>query len=587
MTTKLVDHLPTIESPVIGIDIETTYTNKKKDTADPFVDRIVSIQVSDGNDVWILQDNFTAVIPLLIDPDRKKIIHSAIFDCQFLDHQLGIRTRNIWDSLIMERVIYTGYIGMSHSLDSVLARRMGVILNKETRNQFANHTGPLTSEQIKYAADDVAHLIKLRELQLKDISDQQLGKVAALENAFTPVLVKASLAGVRLDHELWEQQSKLIRRRAYETGARLAEMAGLGVQYDIFGDISWDMNFGSNEQLKKLLRDKFKLEDVTSVSEEALMLLSYQHGGEVKIFIDALLEHREWQGRLRWHYDDYINPVTGKIHAVWNQLQASTGRMSCSDPNLQNVPNPLKGKEGDPNFRLLFLPPETNWSFVISDFSKQEPGILAHLSQDERLIDAYNSADVYVEIAKAAYGKEEISKIERYNVKQGLLSCFYGAGIPKLAGRMGLSLKEAEDFRNRVHQTFPKTARWSKEQEGILKRRGFTMTLTGRRQNFNQIQNGDTEGYYGTVAVNYPVQGSAVDMFKLGAVYLDKAIGENQYNALADIFIHDEIVAAGDNDQTQELKYQVVGAMEKAASDLCTTVEIKADAFVNERWAKD
>lgn len=584
---KTVDYLPTIESPEIAIDIETTWTNKKRDSANPFEDRIICISVSDGRDVWILESNFMSVAPLLVDGSRRKVIHNAIFDLQFLNHHLGVTTKNIWDTLIMERMIHTGELGVPNDLASVLARRLGVTLNKETRAQFANHSGQMTAEQINYAAEDALHLLKLKESQIKDISDMQLGKVAKLENAFTPVLVRASLDGIGFDSDLWEQYQKTIHQTAYEKGKELADMLGLAVQYDIFGETAWDFNFGSSDQIKRLFKDKF---DVTlaSASEESLKDLAETRGGEIKALIDLLLEQREWQNRKRWRYDEFVNPITGRIHPVWNQLQAGTGRMSCDNPNLQNVPNPLKAKPGDPNFRLLFPPDDTGEHvYIIADYAKQEPGILAHITGDENLINAYNSGDIYMEMAKIAYEKDEISKNERYDVKQGLLSAYYGAGIPKLANRMGISEEKAREFRDRMHKAGPKAVKWANEQEGLLLRRGFTLTLSGRRTNFLQLKNGGGHGSYYNAAINYPIQGSAADMFKLGAAYFYQTAVENYPTAAANIFVHDEMVVRCKREEAEEVLYQVSGAMEKAAHDLCPSVNIKADAHIHDRWEKD
>jgi DNA polymerase I len=594
MTVKTVEYLPTIESEVVGLDIETNWTDKTKDGANPYVDKIVSITISEPNgNVWLMENNFTAAIPLLIQPNQKKIIHNAIYDLQFLNHHLGISTRNVWDSLIVERVINTGDSSKANDLASVLARRLGITLDKSIRSQFANHTGPMTSEQKKYAGEDVAYLIPLRESQLKDISNQQLGKVVALENAFVHALVKASLDGVGFDQELWDQQQRQISKEVRIREKAITDLLGLGYQYDIFGETILDINLGSTKQLQKLIKDKFDIE-IGSTSEEELLDWTNHPNKDLAAFIKLLLEYKEWLKRQQWHFNDYVHPITGRIHANWNQLKV-TGRMGCSDPNLQQIPNPLKGNPGDPNFRLLF-PPDLlgEYVYIVSDFSKQEPGILAHISQDENLIAAYNSGDIYVEMAKIAYETSEISERQRYDVKQGLLSAYYGAGIPKLADRMGISEEIATDFKARMRKAGPKAARWSDSQESLLKRRGFSETLSGRRIYFPQLMRErfdpsaylDKKSYYNK-SINYPIQGTAADMFKLGAVHFYNHMAANpSYDAAANIFVHDELVVRVKREQAQEVYFHVIAAMEKAASDLCPSVHIKADAHINDRWEK-
>jgi DNA polymerase-1 len=586
MTTKIVDYLPTLETEIVGVDIETTWQNKKRDTADPYTDRIISIQVSDGNDVWILQNNFTCLIPVLTNPNVKKICHNYYFDGQFLEHTIGTRTKNIYDSLIVERVINTGMTGVDNDLASTVARRLGVTLNKETRSQFANHTGPMTKEQLDYAAADVIHLLNLRESQIKDVSNQQLGRIVSLENEFVSVLVKATLEGVGFDHELWDQQQKQIYLKVRELESKLADLAGLGRTWDIFGESVIDANLGSTQQLQKLIKSIYGVE-VHSTSEESLKELSHKGSKELTEFIDVLLEYKEWQKRSTWRFDEYVNPITGNIHANVNQLQARTGRMSMNSPNLQNVPSPLKLKEGEPNFRLIFLPKAMDYnSFSCSDFEKQEPGIVAHLSGDEVMITAYNSEDMYVEVAKSVYNKQEISKQERFACKTGLLASLYGAGIQTLARHMSISEQVATEFKNRVRRSFPKAARWSDAQEGLLKRRGFTLTAMGRRQNFPEIVNGGGRGSYYSASINYAVQGTAADMTKYAGVLADRVLEENNYDATIVLFVHDEILVRVRDDQAEEVKYQVLSAMELAASEICPSVQIRAEGHVNKRWTK-
>lgn len=583
MNIQQVDTLPSMERSVLGVDIETSTLYAKKHS-DPFRDRIISVQVSDGETVWVLQDNFRSLIPMLVNPEIKKLSHNAIFDLTFLNKQLGVETVNIYETLLAERVLHTG-MNMNHGLKDVLARRFGVFLNKETRDQFADHVGKLTQEQLEYAAADAYYLPKLRDEQLKDISKAGLGRIVALENSVIPVWVDMTLTGVGFDRTLWAQHEKWIAQRLEEIQLKMAGYLGLSRQLSAFGGVGLSLNLNSGDQVLPVLAARgIELEDFR---HDTLVAASYRFDDP---FLLDLLEYKSWVKMSQWSNPEYVHPVTGRIHAQWNPVKADTGRPSSSKPALQNVKRP---EENQPNFRHLFVP-AYGYSFGVFDFAQQEIRILADLSEDQGLIEATKAGDIYGELASGVYGKTITKKDpERFIMKTGLLSHFYRISNKSLAHKLGVSLQEAEKFRNVANGRFPKARAWGDQQVGSAIHRGFTTTAWGRRRYYPDALSATSgslgQAAYGRTereAVNAPVQGTAADISKLAMQLFWSECKAKGWDAHLVLAVHDELVVEMRSDQAEEVKEHVVKAMQSAMETICPKIVAGVDADIMCRWEK-
>src|SRR5574341_597224 len=245
MKIEQVKALPPINASIVGVDIETSFDLKgEEDSANPYTDRMLSIQVSDGETVWILEDNFMSAVSVLANPEVKKVGQGFAYDLKFLRHNLGINIENIHDTLMAERVLHAGQI-MPHGLDAILSRRCGVFVDKSIRDQFANHEGQFTEQQLEYMATDVFYLPKIREMQLQDASLRGLGRVIALENETVPVTADMILRGICFDHELWDSSVVWIKEKKEEIKLRIAEYAGVPYTPNLFGGVELGINLSS------------------------------------------------------------------------------------------------------------------------------------------------------------------------------------------------------------------------------------------------------------------------------------------------------------------------------------------------------
>lgn len=591
MDVQLVSALPSIESSVVGIDIETTRRYKNGDSkapADPRRDRIVSLQVSDGNRVWVLTGNYNSALPLLINPDVKKVGHNIAFDIGFLNQHLGIQIDNVHDTLIAERTIHAGNNALGHGLDDVLARRYGVFTDKSIRNQFEDHTGALTEEQLEYAGIDAYYLVKMREDQLREIGKAGLGRVISVENRIIPIVAQMSLNGIGFDRDLWGQYQVQIEQRLLEIARRVASYLQVPSYIPMFGAPSLGVDLNSADQLKDYLWKYHGLEVENTREETFQMIMDDMPDHPACRFLRDVLEWKEWDKRRSWAYHEHIHPITGRIHPLWKPFEARTGRVACERPNLMQVPRWTGGAD-EPNFRLLFLPTADGRVFIIADYSQQEPRIFAQVAGDKAMRAACREKDVYIAFGRDVY-KREITKgsEERQTVKNSVLARLYGGQPKKLSSMLHISLEAAEEFARQIDQAYPTAKKWSDEQLHQLMMRGYTTTLLGRKRYFPEIREAPQNkmGKYRNQAVNTPIQGSGADMFKLAATKLYDVIKANNYDAFPALFVHDELVVECREDQAQEVYYQLVGCMEEAGRELCPDVEIIAEGKINEKWVK-
>lgn len=344
-------------------------------------------------------------------------------------------------------------------------------------------------------------------------------------------------------------------------------------QYDIW------CNFGYAKQVLMLLRwlkaDMTMLENTQRSTVDTY--IDY-HNDDAADYLKKLIEWRTWTKLRSWGYDKYVLE-TGRIHPKWNQTGTDTGRISCGggdndekNVNMQNVPSP---EEERPNMRLLF-PARKNYKLAVADYGQQEARALAQISQDKQLLAAANSEDVYTEMAKYVYGKDEITHDERFLAKTAFLAMSYGSGVMRIAAVLGIPLEQAEDVIQMFHKAFPVMMRWGDNQFNVIRRDGYTLTLNGRKRFCPEAQGHMSDamtGHFRNVARNAPIQGTGADIVKIAMVKIYKEIKEKNLDAFIDRQIHDEIVVEyRDTIDDEDMKEMVVRNMQDAMRSLCPDV---------------
>src|SRR5947208_428417 len=375
---------------VIGLDTETT-------DLDPYLARLRLIQLASPDGVYIIDLNKFAdrdlkrsegLAPLrrlLSAPRPIKIAHNAKFDAKFIKHNLGVDIVGLFDTLLASQLVSAGDIEERHGLNAIAARYLNEEVDKSER--LSNWEFELSEAQLQYAARDAAVLIPLRDKLIERIKSLDLVRCAQLEFECVMPVVDLELAGFYMNKERWLEQLAIVEERRAELANELQEMLGEGVaQASLFGPPRANINLDSQQQVTEAL-NRLGIPLPDSTRNWKLQPLAAQYPVVAK-----LLEYRTMQKALTRYGQNYmeiINPKTGRLHADFRQIGAPTGRFSCTNPNIQQVPHSVE-------YRRCFSGHPTGRKLVIADYSQIELRILAEFSGDRGFINAFNSgADLH------------------------------------------------------------------------------------------------------------------------------------------------------------------------------------------------
>jgi DNA polymerase-1 len=369
---------------------------------------------------------------------------------------------------------------------------------------------------------------------------------------------------------------------------RIGEVADLPRETDLFGESKANINLNSTQQVQAMFESlgfTVTLKGEKTTNKIALAaFLDANPGFKYASVIEDVITWRQWSHMVSGAYAKEVQS-DGKIHCQWNQVEADTGRFSCSKPNLQNVERPRPER---PNLRHLFLPEDDDHTFLIADYNQQEPRVFAQISGDVNLRRACSESDVYIGMVKQIFGIDvKKGDKKRDDAKTGVLADLYGAQPATLASRLKCSMAEAEAFHAKITEQFRDARRWSTRTIDSAKNTGQVRTLLGRIRYFPEAQiYKKISPHLANQFVNTPIQGSGADMLKLALDKFGAVCEEHDYPAYPSMVVHDEIVVQCRKDFAEEVYYQLVGSMEEAGSELCPDVKIIADGTISPRWDK-
>jgi DNA polymerase-1 len=397
-----------------------------------------------------------------------------------------------------------------------------------------------------------------------------------------PVLASMERAGVRIDGEFFSHMSQDLDVRMQALEKEIHEIAGE------------PFNINSTQQLSDILFKKLQLphEGLRKTSSgyysTAANVLEELQAVDTTGIVKAIGEYREL-GKLKGTYVDalplMVNPETGRIHTSFNQTGAVTGRLASSNPNLQNIP--IRSEVGQ-QIRRGFVT-EPGWVFLSADYSQVELRILAHISQDPALLDAFHhDQDVHRTTAAAVYNKaiEDVTYNERRFAKAVNFGLIYGMGPYRLARDSELTLGEAEEYIKAYFARFPGIRRYLDETVRQARTQGYVETLFGRRRYFPVFQssvagnNRQVTARAEREAVNHPIQGTAADIIKVAMIRLHKELSA-RYRARLVLQVHDELLLEVPEDELAEVFPLVLETMSQAF-DL--DVPLKVEAETGQNW---
>ena len=435
----------------------------------------------------------------------------------------------------------------------------------------------LPSQVYEYAAEDADITLRLKnklEPELKKFECEKL--FYEIEMPLMPVLAEMEMNGVCLDTESLKETSKVFTDRMNELERRIYELAGV------------PFNIASPKQVGEILFDKLKIVEKAKktktgqyvTSEEVLQQLRNKH----EIVAD-ILEHRGLKKLIGTYVDalpKLINPRTGHIHTSFNQTITATGRLSSSDPNLQNIP--IRGEDGK-EIRKAFIP-EPGCLFFSADYSQIELRVMAHLSQDPQMIEVFKEGkDLHAATAANIYKKpiEEVTRDERTKSKRANFGIIYGITVFGLAERLDIPRDEAKMLIDGYFATFPQVHDYMEKSKEIARQKGYVTTLFGRRRYLPDINshNATVRGFAERNAINAPIQGTAADIIKVAMIHIHERFKQEGIRSKMILQVHDELNFSVYPEEKEKVEAIVIEEMQKAFP---LSVPLVADSGFGENW---
>lgn len=519
--------------------------------------KIVSASVSDGENFFFDTSEVEKLKPIIENPNIKKIGFDAKSDYHLL--------------------LNNGYTLKGLEYDVLLASYVKDPNRKHTLEaqalDFLNHI--ILSNESEIGKCDEAHTIfRLYEYWQKNLDEREQKIVNEIEIPLTLVLAKMEHTGVAIDCEYLKELSSYMTEK-------LAELEDL--IYQLAGE---PFNINSPKQVAEVLFDKLELKTKKKKSRSTSADVLEEMAQEYEI-CEYILQHRKF-AKLKSTYTDALPTLISKkdsrIHTTYNQALTVTGRLSSSNPNLQNIP--IRSEEGN-KIRSAFCAMDKENSLILSaDYSQIELRLLAHVSGDEHLIHAFTSGeDVHAMTAAKVFGVElkDVTKEMRRRAKAVNFGIVYGQSKYGLAKSLGITNAEAQEFIDKYFETYPKVKEYMNNEVEFVAQNGYVETAFGRKRYLASelhSSNYQIREFAQRAAINQPLQGTAADLIKIAMIRVDKAIDKMKTKMIMQV--HDELVFEVPKDELEQLKSIILDCM--ALKDQNLKIPLDVDINYGTSW---
>ena len=517
---------------------------------------------------------------LLEDENIEKIGQNIKYDMIVLN-RYGVNIKGkIFDTMIAHYVIQPE---IHHNMDYLAeiylnykTIKIDELIGPKGKNQ--KNMRDLDPKDIyRYACEDADVTLKLKNILEKELVKNNAEKLfLEIEMPLVPVLVNMETNGVRIDPEALKQTSVHLTARMNE------------IEKEIYQLADEEFNISSPKKVGEILFEKLKLNEKAKktktgqyvTSEEVLESLRSKHP-----IVEKILDFRGLKKLLSTYIDSLpllINKRTGKIHTSFNQTVTSTGRLSSSNPNLQNIP--IRNEDGK-EIRKAFIP-DDGCKFFSADYSQIELRIMAHLSQDKNMIDAFNEGnDIHAATASKLYKRPiaDITRDERSKAKTANFGIIYGISVFGLAERMNVSRQEAKELIEGYFTTYPQIKEYMDKSIEVAREQGYIETIFGRKRFLPDInsRNAVVRGYAERNAINAPIQGSAADIIKVAMINIYNRFQSESLKSKMILQVHDELNFSVYPNEEEIVQKIVVEEMEKAYK---MRVPLNADSGWGNNW---
>ena len=519
--------------------------------------------------------------PLFENEEIAKIGQNIKFDLMVLA-KLGIAVRGKkLDTMLMHYLLDSE---SRHNMDFLAERYLNyspiaieTLIGKGAKQLTMDMVG--VERVAEYAAEDADVTLRLKNVLYPEVEKMaMLDLYHNIEAPMIDVLAAMEMAGVTVDCEALARYAVELREMLQRLESEVREMAGEPA-----------LNINSSRQLGEVLfgklriTDKPKMTKTKQFSTEEEYLQGFAHDFPI---VSKILEYRGVKKLLSTYVEalpELVNKETGKIHTSYNQAVTATGRLSSTNPNLQNIP--VRDALGKP-IRAAFVASDAEHTLVAADYSQIELRLMAHLSGDEALIEAFKQGeDIHAATAARLYGKgvAEVSSDERRSAKTANFGIIYGISAFGLAQRLDISNRDAKELITNYFETYPGVKRYMDDAVAKATTEGYVETMFGRRRTLHDItsSNRTVRGLAERNAINAPIQGSAADIMKLAMVEIYRRFEAEGIRSKMIMQVHDEVVVDTLNEELESVKRIVKEAMESVAS---LSVPLIAEVNSAENW---
>lgn len=519
--------------------------------------------------------------PFFENSDLSFVGHNLKFDYQVLANE-GIQIKNLGFDVMLASYLLNSH-NRQHSLEHLMmeylgkARRSSSDLQGKGKQMIALQDLPLTLVN-EHCGEDLFAIFFLKHVLERQLRERHLDKLLnEIELPLLPILAGMERWGIFVDipclHAMSIEVQKLISALAQE----------------IFALVGETFNINSPKQVSEILFTKMGIrapkKTATGLSTSSDVLESLQHEYPIA---GKILEYRTLE-KLRSTYLESlpydIHPKTKRIHCTFNQTVAATGRLSCQDPNLQNIP--IRTEVGR-KIRTAFRPERPDWSFLAADYSQIELRLLAHLSEDPNMIQAFQRGeDIHAHTASTVFEVplKEVTSSQRYSAKAVNFGIVYGQQAFGLSQVLGIDVKEASKIIQAYFERFPRIKEYIEASKEQARTTGRSVTLTGRERLIPEIKNKNMQirAAAERLAVNTPLQGTAADLIKLAMLHVAQVLKKESSRGAMILQIHDELIFELPDDEIERLTPLIRNAMQDVMQ---LKVPLVVDISIGKNWAE-
>lgn len=590
---------PNYEYITDGNDVERTLTEILKydmiefDTEttgfDPHSKKIVLVQIGIPNKVFVYDvrddtEHSTVSIhqlaPVLKNKNILKLIQNAVFDMKMMKVHAGYYLENIYDTMLVEQIFNLGASFRGAGLADLVLKYLGLVMPKEPASTFEDYNQTFKPFQLEYAANDVTVLSLIRDLQAPRIKKEGFENVCRLEFEFTKPMCEMELNGITIDEDKWRIIMGDTEKSCIEEASKIQKMLLKNHGQNVLFDVPV-ININSNKQLLTSLKaNGIKLENT---DQKTLSKLKNNP------IINSLLSYRKTKKLISTYGESLLAKIhskTGRLHTRFKQM-ISTGRMSSSSPNLQNIPKQQK-------YRSCFVS-RSGYSLITADMQSAELVILGNLSNDPIFLECFtNGVDLHSRSASEVFNVpiEKVDKTMRDSCKALSFGLMYGLSKYGLAARLDITEKDAQELIDNYFSVFKSVKQHLDQSARDAIKYGYSLEVSGRKRFYNIPPFGhpDRKKIQKSVerqARNMPIQGANSSIIKEAMIIIVNSLERFGDSANLLLTVHDEVIIEVKDEYTDEVSIIIKKAISDGSAKYFSKIKMGSDCLVGPTWLKN